>query len=70
MQIFRSLLKKDFDGWFYVDVLSQSQEFDYPEEDYRSWLENIKGLVNENMNSQDFSIRTKYMWLDEKINSI
>lgn len=68
--LFDSLLKKDSDGWMYVDFLSQSQEFDNPETEYEDWVKNLQELVNNNINNKDVSVRTKYMWLDERIKEL
>lgn len=54
----------------YVDFLSQCQEFDNPETEYEDWVDNLQELVNNNINNKDVSVRTKYMWLDEKIKEL
>ena len=54
----------------YVDFLSQCQEFDNHETEYEDWVDNLQELVNNNINNKDVSVRTKYMWLDEKIKEL
>lgn len=54
----------------YIDVLSQSQEFDDPDAEYKNWLNNLRELVDRYINDKNLSIRTKYMWLFEKINAL
>lgn len=68
--LFDSLLKKDSDGWMYVDFLSQSQEFNNPEAEYKDWVNNLREVVNNNINNKDVSVRTKYMWLAERIKEL
>ena len=56
------LVKLDDDGLYFLDYLSQRDEFDY-EYDYIRWLECVRKSIEDNL-SKDYSsrIKMKYVW--------
>ncbi|TCD46989.1 hypothetical protein [Chlorobium sp. N1] len=63
-----NLLKKDFDGMYYVDYITGAQqELDAPEFDYPEYLSKLQKIVAEGLTLKDPSIRIKYQWLKEKL---
>lgn len=64
---FYGILKKDIDGIWYVNFISQSQEFE-DGSSFISMLEKIKEKCKEVLsNSDDEHIRMKYNWLKNKL---
>ncbi len=70
MKLFESLLRKDADGYYYVNYLAQSQEFDYPEIDYYRWMQGVRNCIVSNLNlycgGESAEVRRvyeKYLWV-------
>lgn len=59
------LIIKDSDGMYFIDYLGQGveEEFDDPANDYILYLEKIRDIIDENIKTDDVSIRIKYGWL-------
>ena len=70
IHLFDGMVKKDFDGFYYIDMLSQDQEFNNPECDYLPWLQHIRSIVVEGLKNENFSVQSKYQWLKMKLNSL
>ena len=64
------LMLLDADGAYYLDYLSQWEEFDYLE-DYLKWLNYVRNITIENLNS-DFCprIKMKYVWFARYYNLV
>lgn len=61
-----SLIKKDEDGYYFLDYLRQSQEFDYPSSDYYKWMQMVRKAIIINLNnshSKDEKVYQKYLWV-------
>ena len=62
-------LKRDVDGYWYVDFFEQKSGFDWSS-DFQEYLTNWKGIIqnglNENMDNTD--VYSKYCWLASKFN--
>ncbi len=62
-----SLLKKDSDGMYYIDYITESQsELDDPTYDYPQYMHELGQIIKEGLKSSDPSILIKYQWLKEK----
>ena len=65
-----SLLDRDTDKLYYVNMLTQSQEFNDPGTQYRPWLTNLKHVIVEGLKAKDINVREKYEWLRDKFNAL
>lgn len=66
LNLLLTLLKKDNDGWLYLDYLKQYEELDYPETDYYKLLKTIRNILVDRLNvynSKSLKIYSKYRWL-------
>lgn len=62
-----SLLKKDSDGMYYIDYITEAQEeLDDPFYDYPNYLYELGEIISEGLKSTDPSVLIKYQWLKEK----
>lgn len=58
-----SLIKRDFDGFYFIDFLSQWQELDSPDI-YLKGLSRVKEVIENNiLGTSDQNILSKYQWL-------
>jgi len=65
-----SLVKLDFDGFYYVDYISSAQgELDDPELDYPGYLSKMRGIIAEGLREKDSSVIMKYEWMRHKFQS-
>ena len=60
------ILKKDYDGTFYIDYFNYNLDF-YSGENEEEYFRTICKKVKENVESSDISIRMKYLWMREKL---
>ncbi len=62
-----SLLKKDSDGMYYIDYITEAQEeLDDPVYDYPQYLHELGDIIANGLKSADPSVLIKYQWLKEK----
>ncbi len=64
-----NLLKKDIDGFYFIDYLKQYQELDYEEYYITMMLEAKKLILNELFYETDKHVLEKYKWLRKYYNS-
>lgn len=63
-----NIISQDKDGQFYLDYLSQSQEFDSAE-DYVNCIKRIKNYIMDNLSKNyDSKVHEKYLWFAEYYN--
>lgn len=62
------ILKKDYDGTFYIDYFNYDLEF-YSDDSDEEYFRTICDLIKNNIESSDISIRMKYLWMREKLKS-
>ena len=62
---FDRLVNWDIDGFFYINFLTQFQEFDYPEISYYTWLKFVRKTIVDGLNRYQGcpDIFVKYRWL-------
>lgn len=60
------ILKKDYDGTFYIDYFNYNLEF-YTGDSDEKYFATICWLIKDNIESSDISIRMKYLWMREKL---
>ena len=65
-----SLLRKDRDGLFFVDMLKQDQELIDDGTEYYEWLLKIRNIICEGLSNPDIAVKTKYQWLQEYFNEV
>ena len=69
----KSIVKLDMDGWYYVDYIGQKEDYDV-ECEYEETLLNIKNIIETNLNNVEYKnkmhIKEKYYWLTNKFNMI
>lgn len=77
VNLLMSLLRRDMDGYYFLDYLTQSQEFDYPATDYYTWLQGIRYAIVSNLNASCGSsdekiqrVHEKYLWMLNYWNSV
>lgn len=63
------LIKDCDDGWFFLDMLSQSQELDYPEGDYYVYLATLRKVIIEGLRNCDAGVVTKFRWFKHYFNN-
>jgi len=69
LQYILNIITEDKDGNFYIDYISKcSSEFNNPEYDLYSYLEQLKKLFID-FDRMDTKIQDKLLWLKEKINN-
>lgn len=75
--LFSNLIRQDTDGFFYLDYLTQSQEFDYPVPVYYKWMQSVRHAIVSNLNASygsanvnDQRIYEKYRWMLTYWNSV
>ena len=62
-----SLLKRDTDGMYYIDYVTEGQsELDDPVYDYPSYLYDLGKIIKSGLRSYDPAVLIKYQWLKEK----
>ena len=60
----------DADGAYYLDYLSQWEEFEYME-DYLKWLKHVRSITIENLNNSSLpKIKMKYVWFARYYNMV
>ena len=59
------VLKKDFDGTYYIDYFNDSLDFYAGDEEV--YFQQLCNIIKSNINSSDISIRMKYLWMREKL---
>ncbi len=65
-----SLLRKDADGFFFVDMLNQDQEMNDAGTEYYEWLCVLKQIIEKGLEHMSIMVRMKYQWLQEYFNSV
>ncbi len=65
-----SLLRKDADGFYFVDMLHQDQEMNDAGTEYYEWLCVLKQIIENGLAHTSITIRMKYQWLQEYFNSV
>lgn len=63
------LIRKDTDGWLFIDYLSKHHEFD----DFETYIEllvKVKDIINKGLTISDSHVLEKYHWLKRYYNSI
>lgn len=69
LEYIHTLLRKDWDNYYYIDFLEGIQnELDEPEFGYCDYLLNIKGHVQKGLTNHDPGIKNKFEWLKSKLN--
>lgn len=65
----RSLLKRDFDGMYYIDYFEAIEtELDNQIEDMPEYLSRLRTIIMKISRMKNPSIRSKFLWLKEKYN--
>lgn len=62
-----SLLKKDFDGLYYLDYFFDIQS-DIDEEHYIQYFNRLKKIILDGLSTKNEGIKVKYSWMREKYN--
>lgn len=72
VELLKSLLAQDQDGFYYVDYLRQYRELDYPEYDYYRWMTRIRECLIFNLNLYHSNTRVfpKYQWMRSYWNNV
>lgn len=65
--VFKRILGYDSDGYYYINYLDVSEEFDEAH-DYPVYLDTICTIAEEGIQSADVTIRAKFIWLALKYN--
>ena len=65
----QSVIRKDSDGLYFVDMLKQDQEMDNPE-DYFAWLSDLRTIIVQGLEHKDITVKMKYQWLKEYFNAV
>lgn len=65
-----SLLRKDADGFYFVDMLHQDQEMNDAGTEYYEWLCVLKQIIENGLAHTSITVRMKYQWLQEYFNSV
>ena len=65
LELFKTSICMDADGYFFIEYLQQYQEFDYPEMTYYEWMLGIRKMIVENLNDSQYTsdVFAKYYWL-------
>ena len=63
-------IREDVDGYSFIDVLDQIQEFNDPEFEYVDWMNELRELIFEGLKSTDQSVRMKFQWLRTYYNDV
>ena len=65
LELFKTTICQDADGYFFVEYLQQYQEFDFPEITYYEWMFGIRKMIVDNLNNTQFipDVFAKYQWL-------
>lgn len=67
-----SCIRKDVDGFYYLDILRQDSELSDYGDEYYYWLENVRKIIvgglNDNM--ADKRVYAKYVWLKNYFNEV
>ena len=62
-----SLLKRDTDGMYYIDYITEGQsELNDPEYDYPGYLYDLGEIIKSGLRSHNPAVLIKYQWLKEK----
>lgn len=70
LQDMDSLLRKDADGEYCIDMLHQDQELtDYGTE-YYEWLKRLRAVICQGLSNPDIKVVMKYRWLKEYFNEV
>lgn len=65
-----SLLRRDRDGLFYVDMLNQDQEMNDAGTEYYEWLSVLRNIIITGLSHKDIAVKVKYQWLQEYFNEV
>ncbi len=65
-----SWLKKDFDGFYYFDILRACKEEFENDKTYPLFLDNLKKFIAEKLKDEDTKVRQKYCWLQNKVDKL
>lgn len=68
-QEFDSLILKDKDGYYFIDILRQDQEIDDPDM-YLEWLSIFREIIINGLKYDDPAVRMKYQWLYSYFNDV
>lgn len=68
-QEFHTLIQKEKDGFYYIDILRQDQEIDGTDM-YLEWLSLFRKIIINGMKQEDATVRMKYMWLCSYFNEV
>lgn len=68
--ILTSMLRKDRDELFYIDMLSQNSEVDDTGIEYFCLLEKVKIIIEKGLEERNPIVRMKYQWLKVYFNDI
>lgn len=68
-QEFDSLILKDKDGYYFIDILRQDQEIDDPDM-YLEWLSIFREIIINGLKYDDPAVRMKYQWLHSYFNDV
>lgn len=65
------IISKDADGMFYIDYFNSAQsELNHPEDQMPKYLTNLKEFIETSIESSNYSIKIKYMWMANKFNEL
>lgn len=78
LNLMGSLIRKDLDGYYYLDYLCQGQEFDYPETDYSEWMGKVRNALISNLRKYNCDgiiqpnphVFEKYQWVMQYWNHV
>lgn len=65
-----SLLRKDADGFYFVDMLKQDQEMNDAGTEYYEWLCVLKQIIEKGLKHSNIAVLMKYQWFQEYFNSV
>lgn len=67
-----SCIRKDRDGFYYLDILRQDSEISDYGDEYYYWLANVRSLIVRGLNDNvaDKRVYAKYVWLKNYFNEV
>lgn len=67
-----SCIRKDTDGFYYLDILRQDSELSDYGDEYYNWLGTVRKIIVEGLNSNmtDKRVYAKYVWLKNYFNEV
>lgn len=65
LDLIKTAICLDSDGYYFVDYLQQYQEFDFPEYTYYGWMSGIRKMIVDSLNNYQLmpEVFRKYHWL-------